>query len=190
MKIILALSVALNIFLGVMYFQEKNKPPLERIVVEHKPKIIRETVTVTETPKPAPKASRPQKDGEKIDFDPLIVTDAQDYNDVIEQMETSKREYLLNQLNVPEETLKKHDKLREEYFLTTGKIYQKAPHSGEMTIAEKRELLRLEENYQKQVQKLYGKSNWEKLENYRHQYNESVMKKVREENAPAILMSP
>lgn len=189
MKIILTLSLMLNIFLGVVYIQEKNKPPLERVVIEHKPKIIREKVTIPSPALPAAKSPRPKKEGEMLDFDPMVVTDAQDYDELIEQMETTKHDYLVNQLNVSEETMKKHAKLREEYFSTTSQIYQKDP-MGELSLADKKELLKLEEKYLGKVQNLYGQREWEKLENFRRKYNMSVMKKVREENAPAILMAP
>src|SRR5690606_28594466 len=123
------------------------------------------------------------------EFDPIMVSDAQDYDDLVEQMESQKRDYMLNQLNIPEETLEKHSRLRDEYFRTTSAIYQKNP-LGEVSLADKKELLRLEENYLNKVIELYGKAKWEKLEEYRRQYNMSVMKKMREENAPAILMAP
>ena len=189
MKVLLIISILLNVFLGVLYFQETNKPPLERIVIEHKkPEVIREQVVVREEVK-QPRAPKVPKDGDKLEFDPMVVTDAQDYDDLVNQMETTKRDYFLNQLNLPEETLKKHDKMREQHMMETSKIYSKDP-MGELSIEDKRELLRLEENYQNKVVKLYGKTNWEKIENYRRKYNMSVMKKVREENAPAILMAP
>lgn len=188
MKIVLGISLILNLILGVLYFQEKNQPPLERIVIEHKPKIIKETVTVTEKV-PVPAKSRIKKEGEQIDFDPMVVTDARDYTELVEQMETEKRDYLVNQLNISEDTLKKHDQIRQAYFKDTSEIYQKDP-MGEVSLKDKRELLRMEEEYLAKVKTLYGQSKWEKLENYRRQYNKSVMKKVREENAPAILMAP
>lgn len=72
--------------------------------------------------------------------------------------------------------------------METHKIYGNNPQ--ELSIKDRRKLLDLEENYQKGLEKLYGKKTWEKLEKFRIEFNEQVMKRVREDNSPAILLSP
>ena len=190
MKILLILSLIANVILGVLYFQEKSQPPIERIIMEEKPaKIIREEVLVPVEST----AKKPKSKKSSHDELPLLNPDgevmAQDYEEAVEHIETAKEEYLMNKLGIPEETIKKEGQLRAEFFNKTNKYYGKSP-LGEVSIADRRKILDLEEELQRKIEALYGKENWQKFQNYQKKYNERVIKRVKEENAPAILMGP
>lgn len=179
-----------NVILVVLYYQESTQPPIERIILEEKPaKVIREEVLV-----PVPTQNKIKK-RKKVEGEDLRLLDgedsviAQDYEEAVENIETSKRDYLINQLGISDETLKKEGNLRSAYILQSNKVYEKY-QMGEVPIAERRRLLDLEEKLQKDVIDLYGKSNWEKFQKYQLDYNKQVIKRVKEDNAPAILMGP
>jgi hypothetical protein len=189
MKILLVLSLIVNVILGVLYYQEKSQPPIERIILEQKPtKVIREEVLV---PVPTPsKIKKKKADGQDLrllDGDDTVMS--QDYEEAVENIETSKREYLTTQLGISEDTLKKEGNLRSAFIRHSNKVYEKY-QMQELPIAERRQLLDLEEKLQQNVIKLYGKSNWEKFQKYQLNYNKQVIKRVKEDNAPAILMGP
>lgn len=191
MKILLILSLIANVILGVLYFQEKSRPPIERIVLEEKPaKIIREEVLAPApvTPKIAknPK-SKVEEVPQFLDGDAQMAS--QDYEEAVEHIESSKKDYLVGQLGISEEKIKKEEKLRSEFIKASSKIYEKY-QMGEVSIADRRKILDMEEDLQKNVIELYGKSNYQKFQNYQKKYNERVIKRVKEDNAPAILMGP
>lgn len=190
MKGLLIVSVVLNIILGGILYQEKQRPVVERIIIEEKPAI---THKKRKAPEIRPQTTLmhsqevPVVDDEKLD--PVVSFESQEYEDQVSVIENERKDFLISQLGLREEVLEQHNKLREDFLKKTNAIYGKDPVSmGEMSFADKKELIRLEEEYQKKLIELYGKKNWNKFEAYRKRFNENVMKRVQEENAPAILM--
>jgi hypothetical protein len=190
MKILLVLSLIANVVLGVLYYQQRSLPPIERIILEEKPaKVIREKVLV-----PVVKESQIKKQ-KKITREDLSYLEeegsmaSQDYEEAVMNIETAKKDFLTGRLGIPEETVIKEGKLRGEFIRQSNKIYEKSP-LGEVSIADRRRILDMEEDLQKKVIQLYGTENWEKFQKYQIQYNKQVIQRVKEDNAPAILMGP
>ena len=190
MKILLVLSLMANVILGVLYYQKSTEPPIERIILEEKPaKIIREKVLV-----PVVKESK-NKIQKKITGEDLSHLEeegsmaSQDYEEAVMNIEAAKKDFLVGRLGIPEEIVVKEGKLRGEFIRQSNKIYEKS-QMGEVSIADRRRILDMEEDLQKKVIQLYGKDNWEKFQKYQIQYNKQVIQRVKEDNAPAILMGP
>jgi len=200
MKILLGISLILNVVLGILYFQKQNEPPLERFIMEHSNESVTEDKP-REKKKTHPKSAMmvntmeaahlpPVTEQDEAVIDPPTHVDGRDYEELADHIQTAKKEYLLNQLNLEESVFKKGEKLRKEYIKEINRIYNNKNANPEMSINDRRQLLALEEAYQNKLKQAYGEKNWEKFEHYRNKYNESVWKKVREDGAPAIFMGP
>jgi len=191
MKIALITSLILNVLLvGKLVFFQEEKPPLERIIIKDFPEATEErsVVPVIEKEKKPvkPKSKKPEY-GDILSDAPMF-NDLAEFDHLSEQMESFTKDVLVNQLQIPEEKVEQHNKYRDQYFAETTKIYQTNP--TELTIKQRKKLLDIEEQYIGKLHKLYGKDTWSKLEKFRKEYNEQALKRMREENAPAVLMAP
>lgn len=183
MKILLVLSLIINVVLGVLYSQA----PTERIVIEQEPaKIIEKEVLVEVPTEVKPKKKKSSNVPDELHGEMA----SEDYLDQVEQVETYKKDYLINQLGLTEEILKKEGKLRGEFIRASTKIYVDS-HMGQPSIPDRRKLLDLEEDLQNKVVKLYGKNNWEKFQKFQNKYNQESIKRMEEGNSgPTLIMGP
>ena len=192
MKIVLAISLILNVVLGIFLTKkEEQKPVLERLIIEthEKPKEVKLNETrghVVQDVNPAPKTKEKKKE-EEIKAPEFYSFENDDFQDAGEKMEAERVEFLTTKLGLPEEKVAKHKELREQYFKDTTKFWNKSP-MGEMSFKDKRRLVDLEEKLYQDLEKLYGKKNWDKYQKYREDYNQRGFKNQQEQNQPFLFM--
>lgn len=186
MKILLTISLVLNVVLGVLYFQEKNKPPMERIILEQ--------TSQTEEAKPAQiskkkKKSRKSKGGESVssEIDPLEVFNEGDLETVAEDMNEVRKDFH-HKLGLSENVLQKKEKLMQKFLEESQPIYQKGPMPFNLSFADRRKLIDLEEKLHQDMEKLYGKESWAKYKAMVDRYNQKVLEgHLRGENSSVMM---
>ncbi|HXH29704.1 MAG TPA: hypothetical protein VNJ01_02715 [Bacteriovoracaceae bacterium] len=158
---------------------------MERVVLETKEvmKVEGRSVVV-----PLPQAG-PGENKSKPSAGPTDVLYSEDVTELAGTMEHEKQQYLEKELQVAPEKVKRHQRLKEDFFKASMKFDQEFPNQ-EPTLKQRRQLLDMEEKYTSDLEQLYGKDNWERFEKYRRRYNQQGLKKQREENQPFIFMTP
>ncbi len=187
-KIVLGLSLILNLILAFVLLTKKVEPEIvERVIIESHQKVDFETPNV-----PASKAPlKPKNDViEKNSPTPpsgMSVLDSHVFQEAGEKMESERTEFLTEKLGMSEEKINQHNRLRDEFFKRTAEFWDKGP-MRELSFEERKQMLELEENLYKKLEKLHGKKNWARYQKFRETYNENGYKKQLEENEPFIFM--
>lgn len=162
MKALLTLSLLFNLILGVLYFQETQKPPLERIVVEQKtlPSRVR---TVT-------KKILVEKTISKV---APVVTEKK-YEEAIERVASDKDEFLREQLELPFEKLEQIEQVKGNYEKKIQELLKRHPMT--LGLEQRRKMLEYEEQRDVAYVKIFGKSKWEKFQKFKDDYNNQKFK--------------
>lgn len=187
MKILLGLSLILNLTLGYLLLTKKEElAPLERTIIEtHTHKPLKHVEDFTPPTASAPKTSKEEKKEEgQVELSDFMPSEFQEAG---EKMEHDRTEYFTQKLGLSEEKINEHNQLRLEYFQETAQMWPK-DSMRELTFDERRKLIDLEENFHKKLEKLHGKKNWESYQKFRERYNEQGFKRQNEENAPFVFM--
>ena len=186
MKIILSMSLILNLILGYLVLtRNEEKPPVERIIIETHPK--KEPLKMEEKVKPSSAVKLPKeekKEDAPPEFSEFMPSEFQEAG---EKMEHDRTDYFIQKLGFSEEQVNEHNRLRLEYFQQTSEMWPK-DSMRELTFEERRKLIDLEENFHKKLEKLHGKKNWENYQKFREKYNEQGFKLQNEENRPFVFM--
>lgn len=184
MKVVLGLSIVLNLVLA--YFVAK-KPEIiekERLVIETHVEPRTEVVTTkAAAPAPLPKSNTEKKK----DAPEFVGLDNHEFQEAGEKMEADRVEFMTETLGMSEEKIAKHNKLREEFFKKSAQFWQKNP-MRELTFKERRQLIEMEEEFYANLEKLHGKKNWEKYQKFREEYNSRGYKKQMEDGVPFLFM--
>lgn len=193
MKIFLTFSLILNLGLGyTLLFRKPEKEVVERLIIEtHADQSDKHMTQKAEVipSKPEVVIEKKKKVGldEDFEYSQLLPEAPEEFQDAGEKMETERLQFMMDTLGATEEMIEQHNKIREEFFRKTSVFWQKDP-TKELNLEERRKMIDLEEDMQKKLQKLYGKKNWEKFQNYRDKYNREGYKKQMEEGRPFIFM--
>ena len=190
MKIVLGVSLILNLVLGIWLLNQESRPPIERVVVEKHAEEKLPPVEELKTLEPL-KSKKKTKKTTALGFEQFDPSDftPDEFGEMALAPDAARKEFMTSDLNIPEEKLLKHEELRMEYFASTSKFTGQAP-TGELSLKDRKEMLRLEEIYETKVRKLYGNENWERFEKYRQNYNADVIKRSRLDGTPPFLMMP
>lgn len=186
MKILLIISLVVNLILGVLYFQEKNNPPLERIILEQ--------ASQTEEVKPTQISQKKKKikkaksgESELSEIDPLEVFNEGDLETVAEDMNEVRKDFH-HKLGLSENVLQKKEKLMQKFLEESQPIYRKGPMPFNMSFADRRKLIDLEEKLHQDMEKLYGKEGWAKYKAMVDRYNQKVLEgHLRGENSSVMM---
>jgi myo-inositol-1-phosphate synthase len=163
MKILLVASLILNVVLGVLYFQAKSQPPIERIIMEHKV----ERVHDERRPRaPAKKAPHPQGAMMVNTYDADTAKVAEE---VSEQVQSDRLEFLTGKLNLSQQDLDQIEKIKEQYFRNLHKV---STANGEPSLEQRRQALDIEAKRNQEFIRVMGKKNWEKFKNFKNDYNQ------------------
>lgn len=192
MKIILGLSLLLNVILVSVLLGRSPE-----VIPEEEDSSLSDSSLETKTfPRPVAEVMRENKETfpKKAPASPgEVVTDFSMELDTYElsvsadKAEQDALEFVTVQLQLPEDIYQKHQKMRQNFYDKMAKSWGNPPK--EPSIKQKRLLLDIEEEYVNELQKLYGKKNWEKLEEFRHKYNQEGFKRQSVEKVPFIFMS-
>lgn len=166
MKILLTLSVVLNVILGVLYFREVNQPPLERIVLEKSaPEVITRKIVVE-------KRVRVRAKPEAQAISPMDPEHLAKIEETVERVGRDKTAFLTEQLQLEPHQLEAIERTKEKFY----NKFAAANHDQRMhpTLEQRRKLLELEVELEASIEKLLGKDKWKKFKTFRDQYNKQT----------------
>lgn len=175
MKILLILSLICNVILGIKLFQKRPlvKPPLERIVIQDHPAGV--------APVP-PKAKEPSTEAPEVpDVDRAMIDER------LKSLEDDKKDFLFHELEMTPDELKLVRKIQDRYSKKITKLIPLNPTS-DLPIEKRRQILDLEEARDQEIQKIFGKTRWEKFQKYKEKYNRRQFKKSQAEGDFVIPM--
>lgn len=192
MKTILFISLFLNIILGIGYFHESGKPPIERVVIESheggKPQVVEKKVFV-KVPSPSSGSKilnettqSKSADNGFVEFDEVAV------EQVVEKVSADRETYLQEELNVAPEDLKKIERIKKKYYEEADKLMKNMSYGAEPTIEQRRQLIELEEAREFEFAEALGPSKFEKFKSYREDYNRKNMKRQEKDHGVFIPM--
>jgi hypothetical protein len=189
MKVFLAVSLILNVVLGVLFFQEKNQPPMERIVLEHS--AHKETKTkIADVHKPPHKkaAMMVNTSDANTGEPPIIVQDESSFIQASEELTRAQNDFLMEELEMSEETLKKKVNLTNKFYDDTGTLYKQNPSGMRLSFKDRRKEIELEEKLHQDYAKLLGKRRWERYRNFVDDYNQKIIKNHKSREISPLMM--
>lgn len=197
MKILLVVSLILNIVLGVLYFQEKNQPPLERIILEHSAfKETKKEIIPANPDRPVVKKKSPHAKAAMMvntsdaDIGELtVVQDEQSFAQASEELVRTQTDYLQVELELSDAVLKKKVKMTNDFYQISGELYKKTPRGVRMSFKDQRKVIELEEKLQQNYAKLMGQKKWEKYRNFVDDYNQKILKNHKSREFSPLMMS-
>jgi hypothetical protein len=173
----ITLSILLNFVLLAVVVQFKMiDRPLETIVQTHAGNEDEVSSTLAASRRVAPMELSP--DGPELGDEP---------NETHEKMETERTTFLTRDLGLPQEKLLKFQKLRNEYFQQTSKLWDTNPY-GELSFKDRRKMLDMEEKLHHDLVELMGQKDWARYSKFREAYNKRGFEKQIEENVPFLFM--
>lgn len=176
MKILLFLSLVLNSVLLYLYYQEKNLPPIERIIMEQheKPSVKLPAHTPEKFGLP-PKAKKVKKEGiEEEDPEHPFGLDPVSLGRSIEDMDIVKKDFL-EKNEIPEQFEIEKAKILGDFYEKSAEVYKKFPTGMAVSFSEKRKLIDMEEEAHRKIEKMYGKEKWEKYKSFIDSYNKKLL---------------
>ena len=185
MKFFLALSIILNGVLLYLYLEEKNQPPIERIIMEtHERREV--TATSKKDSKLLPELKEsitPIKPGvsdlktkSKKDKNAAfaIIGDEVSFDRAAYEMDLAKKDFF-DKIELPEEKVEKKTEIMSNFYNKSGEYYKKNKSSMGMSFKDRRELLNMEEQAHSQIEKIYGKEKWQKYKDFVDGYNNKLI---------------
>lgn len=190
MKIALILSLILNVVLGYMAMKKPEKEIIERVIIEaHKNKPEEDRPSEVQTaPEVAVTKVSPDKKSKKNNSPRLSHFPEQEYQEAGDQMENDRHQFFTEKLGISEEKITEHTRIRDEYFKKMSDFWNKSSFK-EPSFKERRDMINMEEELHKKLEKLHGKKNWERYQKFRDNYNQKGFKKQDQENQPFIFMN-
>jgi uncharacterized protein YxeA len=186
MKNLLIVSFILNVVLGyLLVFQRKETKVVERLIVEThaQHKLPEMTDAQKERKEDKKKSKKIQLEGEEDH--PFM--DPEEFQNAGDMMEEKRKEFFTEKLGMTEDKIAEHNRLRDEFYHQSSLFWQKNPMK-ELSFKERRQMIDLEENFYKKLEKLHGKENWQRYQKFRETYNEKGQKRQIEEGEPFIFM--
>jgi len=173
MKILLSVSIILNLILGILLYQQMNRPPLERIIVEHTPpkavvkKISKKIIGTGQGPSHQNQSVSNQEDSDDL-YDP---ESNRLFEEVGEKVVQDRFAFLTGKLNLTQGDLDQIEKIKDSYFKKLHQIIA-LESNGELGIDQRRQMLDLETERDREIETLMGKDKWEKFKKYKKSYNQ------------------
>lgn len=167
MKVLLGISLVLNIVLSVLYFKKESLPPIERIVIEEK----EVTPPSMHNFEKRPRVKAPKTKEQEAAPGPRF--DTTDYADAFEQTERKKEEYLA-ELGITEEMEQKKKALELQFF-NDLKAISDGQSNFNLDFNVRRKMIDLEENLHKKYETIYGKKKWQTYKKFVDQHNKKML---------------
>jgi hypothetical protein len=191
MKILLGVSLILNVILGVLYFQQKNQPPIERIIMEHSAfKETPKNIIIDETKKmPHAKAAMMVNTQDaNTEEPPIIVQDEQTFIQASEELLRAQHDYL-EELEISDKDIKRKTKLTNDFFHQSGLLQKKTPFGQRMPFEDRRSEIDLEEKLHRDYAKLLGNQKWQQYRKWVDNYNQNLIKNHKSKEFSPLMMS-
>lgn len=177
MKWVLGLSLLLNAVLGYLLTQKEvvvREEVVEKVVVKKAPPRVVEKEVIVKVPgESAPTNPAP------VDYDEVAVDDA------LSDVDKRREDFLVGKLGVSEKEMKAVEEIKLRYSDRYQKIAQNDP--GPLSIAQRKELLRIEEERDQEYERLFGKARWSEWVKYRDGYNRTLFKRSLKEQSGVIV---
>lgn len=187
MKKLLIASLIFNLVLGYfLVFERREAKVVERLIIEtHAQHKMPETAQSRDEGKEERGKKRNKSSPDEAEDHPVF--HVEEFQDAGDKMEEKRKEFLTEKLGMSEEKIIEHNRLRDEFYRESALFWQKNPMK-ELSFKERRQMIDLEENFYKKLEKLHGKENWQRYQKFRENYNEKGQKKQIEEGEPFIFM--
>lgn len=190
MKILLSLSIVLNIALAAVLFLQKNQVRYEKVIVEtHGDSNAKVHTDEVKTSFASVKREKPSSEApadEDIVPQPVPVGE-EEMVETHQKMESERTEFMTQELGLSPEVVFEYQRLRNEYFAKTSSLWKGDPF-GELSFESRRNMLAMEEKLHKDITGLLGKKNWDRYQKFRETYNRRGFEKQVEENQPFLFM--
>ena len=154
---------------------------LEDYLVQNNADFLCVLGTTAETP------TLTEEEKKKKDSPVVTVHDSHEIQEAGEKMESDRVEFMSTELGMSEDKIAQHNKIRDEFFKKTAEFWQKNP-MRELNFKERRQMIELEEEVHRKLEKLHGKKNWERYQKFRESYNQKGFKKQMEDGQPFLFM--
>ncbi len=187
-KKFLALSLVTNFILGYFLLTKKTeKEIVERVIVETHQGPQASALTVSSSKLPNEKNNAPKVEKVAIEPSEIYGIEQEEVQEAGEKMESDRLDFFTSKLGMSEDKISEHNKLRDDFFKKTSLFWQKNP-LRELSFDERRQMLQMEEDFYRKLEKLHGKKNWERYQKFRENYNQKGYKKQLDEGTPFIFM--
>jgi hypothetical protein len=187
-KKFLALSLVTNFILGYFLLTKKTeKEIVERVIVETHQGPQASASTVSSSKLPTEKNNAPKVEKVAIEPSEIYGIEQEEVQEAGEKMESDRLDFFTSKLGMSEDKISEHNKLRDDFFKKTSLFWQKNP-LRELSFDERRQMLLMEEDFYRKLEKLHGKKNWERYQKFRENYNQKGYKKQLDEGTPFIFM--
>jgi hypothetical protein len=181
MKILLIVSVFLNFFFLTLLLKKSNEVPLEKTIIETHVE-QRPLPSSDGPPKPA---NKPRQDKKKASLTPFH---EEEFLAIHERLESERNDFMITELGLTPEKLVRYQELKEAFALKSSELWKRGNSYGEMSFAERRRLIDLEEQLHRDLSALMGKKQWNRYQKFRDNYNRKGFKRQSEENQPFLFM--
>jgi len=162
-KILLIVSLIVNVVLGVLYFKNNEEPPIERFILENN--------TYKDIPRVEPLLTKqPHAQGAMM----VNTNDAQTASNgekVAEIVSHDRLEYLTDKLHLSQQNLDEIEEIKNRYF---SKIQKLTPNKqgGDRSIDQRRRMLEIEVERDQEMIQLMGQKRWNKFNKFKNDYNQ------------------
>ncbi len=180
MKWILLLSLVVNGVLGFQLLQKKEvvrEEIVEKVVIkEVAPKIVEKKVSVEE-PKKEVSAEPPK----------MVEYDETDFNDVYEEMNEEREDFLRGQLGLSEKDFQAIENVKTKYYKKFNEVIP-PDYRGVITTDHRKKLIQLEEERDAEFARVIGTKKWESFTRFRDEYNRKMYQKGIKEKGVIVPM--
>jgi hypothetical protein len=184
MKWLLAISLLLN---GYLVFRLTEVEPKvvtqEKVVIKKsQPKVIERKVYV-EVPAPEKKESNANSASAMTS----VEFDEKDMEDLVSKVSQDRDDFLTGELGLTPQDLSKLRKVKEEFSQRYQQILP-ADHVGDLTIEQRRQLLELDVEREREFARVVGENKWKKFQSFKDEYNRKMFSKQVNEKGMIIPM--
>jgi hypothetical protein len=181
-KLGLILSLLLNLVLVGLLLRQYQQPPLERTIIEqhHSDPEVRPQPKAREHSAAVPRKSRPSAEvspelGHDIPVRPTTTHEMEEMRLQHEKMQQDRQEYLSSRLELSPRQIESLEALKQRFHEETNQLYQQSSLTGEMSFADRRRLLELEEKLHQDLARTMGEKKWEQFRKFRQNYNKKLI---------------
>lgn len=177
MKILLGLSLALNIFFGYFIYQKEDQTfyasfaSSREVIAKPNEKVNIKKPTSENALSPISDASNIDQVS-RVDFEPIVTNDEYSFQQANLEMEQAKKDFYIK-ADVSSESVFKAKQLIEVYWSEYSAI-SKRRFDWQIPFEDRKKLLELVENLDKELGQTYGEKQWQLYKDFIDNYNQKI----------------